>query len=186
MSYEEIIKLILDENNYTVGGGCVCAICGAMASGLMGMVANLSKGKGYELSDEEYDSIIEELNDLKNELLEGSIEDNKAYNSIVNAYKLPKTTDEEKSLRKLEIEKAGIYASKIPLKNSINNKKVNKIGLKLLKSSNPSCLSDLQAGIRLSEIGIKIGKDNILVNLPMIKNEKIREELLNEIEKYNL
>ena len=100
MNYKEIFDLILDENDFTVGGGSSSAIVGAMASGLMGMVANLSKGKDYGYSDKEYDDIIKELNEAKVKFLQGAVEDNKAYMLIVNAYKLPKSTEDEKEIRK--------------------------------------------------------------------------------------
>jgi len=141
MNYKEIFDLILDENDFTVGGGSSSAIVGAMACGLMGMVANLSKGKDYGYSDKEYDDIIKELNEAKANFLQGAVEDNKAYMLIVNAYKLPKASDE-----------------------------------KLLEKSNPACITDLQAGVDLSYIGINMGKSNVKANLPLIKDEKIVNE----------
>lgn len=173
MDYKKIFDLILDENDFTVGGGSSSAIVGAMACGLMGMVANLSKGKNYGFSDNEYEDIIKELNEMKANFLQGAVDDNKAYMLIVNAYKLPKSTDEEKKIRKKTIQNAGIEAAKVPLSNALLNKKVNDIGKKLLNRSNPACITDLQAGIDLSYIGINMGKSNVKANLPLIKDENI-------------
>lgn len=183
MDYKDIIELILDENNFTVGGGSSSAIAGAFACGLMGMVANLSKGKEYGHSDEEYDEMIKELNDLKSKLLEGSVDDNKAFLLIKNAYKLPKATDEDKAKRKLAIQEAGIAAANVPLSNAKLNKRVNEIGKDLLKNSNPACITDLQAGVDFSVLGINAGKANVEVNLPLIKDEKVIENFKEEISK---
>ena len=95
---------------------------------------------------------------------------------IANAYKLPKASDEEKEIRKKAIQNAGIEAAKVPLSNALLNKKVNEIGKKLLEKSNPACITDLQAGVDLSYIGINMGKSNVKANLPLIKDEKIVNE----------
>lgn len=63
-----------------------------------------SKGKDFGFLDEEYEELLKELKELKGKLLSGSVNDNKAYMMIVNAYKLPKSTDEEKIARKNAIQ----------------------------------------------------------------------------------
>lgn len=181
MDYKDIIELILDENNFTVGGGSSSAIAGAFACGLMGMVANLSTGKDYGHSDDEYKNIVEELNTLKAKLLEGAVDDNKAFLLIKNAYKLPKTNDEEKQIRKKAIEEAGIAAANVPLSNAKLNKRVNEIGKDLLENFNPACITDLQAGVEFSELGINAGKSNVEVNLPLIKTQGIIDNFVKEI-----
>lgn len=45
MDYKDIFELILNENDFTVGGGSTAALAGAMACGLIGMVVNLLKEK---------------------------------------------------------------------------------------------------------------------------------------------
>lgn len=181
MNYKEIIELILDENNFTVGGGSTSAISGAMACGLIGMVVNLSKGKDYGYTDEEYDNILKKVNDIKEKLKQGSVDDNKAYTMIVDAYKLPKSNEEEKTIRKKAINDAGVEAARVPLSNAKLNSIVNEIGIDLLDKSNSACITDLKAGIDLTVVGVNAGKANVEANLPLIKDEKVVEELKKEI-----
>lgn len=182
MDYIKIFELILNENDFTVGGGSTAALSGAMACGLIAMVANLSKGKTYGYEDSKYDNIVLELNKIKEKLLQGAINDNKAYMLIVNAYKLPKNTEIEKEERKKAIQNAGIEAANVPLSNAKLNKKVFEIGSSLIGKSNPACFTDLKAGVDLSKLGLDTAKANIEVNLPLIKNEKIVEELKKQVE----
>lgn len=173
MDYKDIIELILDENDFTVGGGSSSAIAGAFGCGLMGMVINLSKGKDYGYTDEKYDEIAAQLKELKAEFLQGAVDDNKAYLLIVNAYKLPKSTDEEKAKRKAAIQNAGVEAATVPLNNAIRNKKILEIGEALLNNSNPACGTDLNAAIEFAKMGLKAGRENVEVNLPLIKDENV-------------
>ncbi|MDO5715926.1 MAG: cyclodeaminase/cyclohydrolase family protein [Tissierellia bacterium] len=182
MNYKDIFELLLDEEDYTVGGGSSSAIAGAIACGLIGMVANLSKGKDYGYSDEKYNNLIKELNKMKEKLLQGCVDDNKAYLLIVNAYKLPKNNEKEKLKRINAIQKAGIEAAKVPMENACLNKRVYDIGQILLKHSNPACETDLQAGIDLSAMGIRAGKANVEVNLPLIRDEKIIRDFKKKME----
>lgn len=176
MDYKDIIELILAENDFTVGGGCAAAISGAMACGLMGMVANLSKGKDFGATDAQYDQIITELNELKAQLLDGAVKDNEAYMMIVNAFKLPKTDETEIAARKAAIQQAGIEAASVPLANARRNHRVLAIGLALMGKSNPSCGTDLAAGIDLARAGLKSAKANVTVNLPLIKDQSVVAE----------
>ncbi|MDY2987754.1 MAG: cyclodeaminase/cyclohydrolase family protein [Peptoniphilus sp.] len=182
MDYRDIIELILDENDFTVGGGSSSAIAGAFGCGLMGMVINLSKGKDYGYSDEKYDELLKELKELKAKFLQGAVDDNEAYMLIVNAYKLPKSTEEEKITRKAAIQNAGIRAAEVPMSNATLNKKLLEIGEGLLKNSNPACGTDLNAGMEFAKMGIKAGKENVEVNLPLIKDEKIVGKFKKDLE----
>lgn len=182
MDYKDIIELILSEKDFTVGGGCAAAISGAMACGLMGMVANLSKGKEYGYTDAEYDAIILELNDLKAQLLDGAVKDNEAYMMIVNAFKLPKRDESEIMARKAAIRQAGVEAANVPLANAKRNHRVLAIGQDLSGKSNPACATDLNAGLDLARMGLNSAKANVDVNLPLIKDEAIIDQFRKELE----
>lgn len=178
MSYLDVISKILDSKDVTVGGGSTSAISGAFAAGLIGMVSRLSIStkKNYGLSLAEYEAIADDLDQLNRELLKGSEEDTKAYLLIKDAYSLPKTTDEEKLIRAKAIETAGIAAATVPRQNGYLCKKVYSLGSTLINNSNGAAYSDLIIGVKLAKLGIEGCIMNIEANIPLIKDDKIKEE----------
>ena len=93
----------------TPGGGSVSALVGSLGAALTSMVNNLTVGKkAYEdLSDEikeeitksakEIDTLMEDLNKIVDE-------DTKAFDKVMEAFKLPKETEQEKALRREAIQ----------------------------------------------------------------------------------
>jgi len=72
-----------------------------LASSLGTMVCNLTIGKKKYLEFEpDAKELLIKLEKLKNEFLELSIKDNLSFDMVMNAYKLPKDTDVQKTLRK--------------------------------------------------------------------------------------
>ena len=64
----EVLDKITDSDDTTVGGGCASALSGAMAAGMLSMVAKLSKKKPVNFTEEQYDAIINELEQLNQQL----------------------------------------------------------------------------------------------------------------------
>ncbi len=171
MNYQAILELILDANDFTVGGGSAAALAGAEGAALLAMVTKLSIGKGYKLSDEQYNQIIEELESLKKDLLQGCFDDSQAYLLIKNAYALPKETEEQKQARRLEIQNAGFKAASVPLENAQKCYRVLEIAQTLEGNYNPNTVSDYQVAVALVRVGVDGCKKNVEVNLPLIKDE---------------
>lgn len=181
MSYIDVIDKILNSNNVTVGGGSASAIAGAIAAGLIGMVARLSTKKDYGLEPEKYLEVADELDKLSKELLEGSEKDTNAYLLIKGAFRLPKATEDQKKERANAIEKAGVVAATIPKDNGYRCKRVHELGLMMQGKYNINASSDYEIGMDLANLGIKGCILNIESNLPLIKNESIRNEFENHI-----
>lgn len=176
MNYKDIMELILDTDDVTVGGGSASALSGALACGLIGMVCKLSTKKDYGLSAEEQLEYAKELEDIREKLLAGIVTDANAYGVIINAYKLPKETDEEKEIRKKAIADAGIVGASAPMENAKLCRRVYDIGVELENKTNPNCHSDLVIGYELAKIGTNGCLMNIEANLPLVKDEaKISE-----------
>lgn len=168
-----ILSKIRDVNNFNVGGGAASALAGSQASGMIGMVSNLSLGKDYGFSDEAYKEMAIKAEGLSSELMTGSEEDEMAFLKIRNAYKLPKNTDLEKEIRKNAVQYGFVSAANTPLKNAYLCKDVYGLGKKLLGQSNPNAETDLQIAIELAHIGLKGCIANVEANIAMIKDEKI-------------
>ena len=171
------LEKILDSRDTTVGGGASSALVGAMAASMAGMVAGLSIKKPVNLTAEDYEKIVAECDELSEKLQQGAVDDMDAYGLIVDAFKLPKETDEEKAVRREAVQKAAIRAAEVPLMNARMNLRVQEIARMLKGNSNPACISDLMCAIYLSEAGLKDAVLNINANLGMIKDEEKNNEL---------
>ena len=98
------------------GGGSVSAYVGALGAALGTMVANLSAGKkGWEKQIGYFSDFADKGQAIKDKLLYLVDEDTRAFNAIITAVRMPKTTDEEKQMRKNAMHEATRYAIQIPL-----------------------------------------------------------------------
>ncbi len=174
---KEILALIIDSNNFTVGGGSASALAGAMAAGMAGMVARLSLKKPVGFTVEEYEQLIAKADELAQKLQTGAQKDTEAYLLIKKAYGLKKETDEEKKIRAKAISNAGVAAASVPRDNGLMCKEVYEIATSLVDNSNGAASSDLASAIFLSEAGVKGCILNVEANLPLIKDEQIVKEM---------
>ncbi len=99
------------------GGGSISAYIGSLGISLATMVANLSSHKtGWDERWQEFSNWAEKGEQYKNELLKLVDADTFAFNQIMNAFALPKNSEDEKSARTKAIQEATKYAIEIPFK----------------------------------------------------------------------
>lgn len=186
MDYKEVLELILDADDVTVGGGSASALSGSIACGLIGMVCKLSTKKDYGIAPEMQLEYAKELEELRQSLLAGMVDDANAYGVIIDAYKLPKETEEDKEIRKKAIANAGIVGATAPMENAKLCRRVYDIGLDLEGKSNPNCHSDLAIGYELARVGINGCLMNIEANLPLVKDSEKLEEFNRALEELRI
>jgi glutamate formiminotransferase/formiminotetrahydrofolate cyclodeaminase len=98
------------------GGGSIAAYLGALGAALATMVANLSSHKkGWDERWQEFSDWAEKGQRYKDELVTLVDLDTAAFNGIMMAFSLPKSSPEEKAARDLAIQQATKYAIEIPL-----------------------------------------------------------------------
>ena len=186
MDYKNVLELILDTDDVTVGGGSASALSGALACGLIGMVCKLSIKKDYGISPDEQLEYAKELEELREKLLSGIVDDANAYGVIIDAYKLPKETEEEKETRKKAIANSGIVVATAPMENARLCRRVYDIGIELKGKKNPNCNSDLVIGCDLAKVGTNGCIMNIEVNLSLVKDEEKLDEFNRVIEELKI
>lgn len=189
MELTKTLQNYLDElssNSPTPGGGNVAALCGVLASSLGTMVCNLSIGKKkYADVELEMNEVKTKLESLQKEFISLASKDNKAFDKVMEAFKLPKETDEQKSLRRDEIEKATYHAALVPAE-VIN--KCNELlpYLEIVgEKGNQNSLSDTGVAISLASTASQGAFLNVLINCTSLSDKQNANELLTKYESIN-
>lgn len=147
------------------GGGSVAALCGALGASLSAMVANVSANKkGWEDKFKYFGDFAEKAQELKKQLLWLVDEDTRAFAGIIDAFRLPKTTESEIKTRKEAIEKASLYATEIPLQTMIIADKILEIAAEMIENGNKNTLSDGAAGVLCCKTAVHAAYYNVMIN----------------------
>src|SRR5882762_8432252 len=157
------------------GGGSVAALMGALGASLGGMVANLSAGKrGWDDKLEYFSDWAVKAQKLKDELLHLVDEDTNAFNRVMDAFGLPKGSDEEKKVRAAAIESATKYAAEIPLKVMETASKSYEMLAEMAEKGNPASVSDVGVGALATRACIEGAAMNVRINLGQLKDKKFK------------
>jgi len=147
------------------GGGSVSAYMGAMGVALGTMVANLSSHKrGWDDRWEEFSDWAEKGMHYQQELLRLVDEDTDAFNKIMDAFGLPKKTDEEKALRKKAIDDATKNAIMIPFRVMEVAFKALEVIKAMAETGNPNSVSDAGVGALAIRSCVKGAFLNVKIN----------------------
>lgn len=147
------------------GGGSISAYIGSLGISLATMVANLSSHKkGWDERWEEFSNWAEKGEQYKTELLKLVDADTQAFNQIMNAFGLPKSTDDEKAIRSKAIQDATRNAIEIPFKvmqTAYNSMEVIKA---MAETGNPNSVSDAGVGALCARSAVMGAFMNVRIN----------------------
>jgi glutamate formiminotransferase/formiminotetrahydrofolate cyclodeaminase len=172
------------------GGGSVSAYLGALGVALGTMVANLSSHKrGWDDRWKEFSDWAEKGKKIQNALLEMVDEDTKAFKKIMEAYSLPKKSEEEKKLRENSVQEATKIAILVPLKVMETAFSGFELINEMVENGNPNSISDAGVGalavrscIRGAYLNVKINssglKDKIFVKDVITRGESIESKAM--------
>lgn len=167
----------------TPGGGGAAAVMGAMGAALVSMVANLTIGKkGYEAHDAEMRALLAASEALRTRLMGMVAEDAAAFDSLMAAYKLPKTTDDEKAQRSAAIQ-AGLKAATLaPLSCARAAAEGVRLAAQSVEHGNVNVISDVGVGVLASWAALRSAALNVHINAPQIKDRAFADGALRELQ----
>ncbi len=161
------------------GGGSIAAYVGALGVSLGTMVANLSSHKkGWDERWEEFSNWAEKGQQYKNELMKLVDADTKAFNQIMQAFALPKSTDEEKSKRKKEIQEATKKAIEIPFSVMQNAHASMEVIKAMVETGNPNSITDAGVGALCARAAVIGAFMNVRINANGCDDKKFVDEII--------
>lgn len=182
MNIDDSIRNYMDDissSSPTPGGGNVSAFSGALASSLGIMVCNLTIGKKkYADVEEEIKDIKFELSLAKEEFLSLAEKDNKAFDKVMQAFKLPKDTDEQKKHRTEQIEAATLEAAEAPAEVLKYCGKIVPLFQTLAEKGNQNSVSDAGVASALISTAAEGAYLNVLINCSSLSNQTVAQEIL--------
>lgn len=163
------------------GGGSIAAYAGTLGVGLATMVANLSSHKrGWDDRWKFFSDWAEKGENYKQSLLQLVDEDTKAFNKIMDAFRLPKNTDAEKKQRQEAIEKATLYATEVPLTVMKTAYQSLEVMEEMAKEGLPASISDVAVGALSARTAVHGAYYNVLINASGLKDKEKGQKLINE------
>ncbi len=165
------------------GGGSISAYMGALGAALGTMVANLSSHKrGWDDRWEEFSIWAEKGQQYKDKLLSLVDEDTNAFNKIMDAYRLPKKTEEEKQIRKKAIEEATKYAIEIPFTVMQTAYESMEVMEAMAKTGLEASISDAGVGALAARSAVMGAFLNVKINAAGLDDKNFVDEVISKAE----
>jgi len=160
----------LSSDSPAPGGGSVAALCAAQAAALVAMVGNLTVGKaGYEQVQDRVMAIAEAAQDLKEFFLTAIDDDTAAFNAVMDSFRLPRGTPDQKLARDLAIAEATREATRVPLSVLEKVPALLALAAEIGAIGNANSLSDAGVAVLTGMTGAEGAYYNVLINLDSLR-----------------
>lgn len=163
------------------GGGSISAYMGALGAALGTMVANLSSHKrGWDERWEEFSDWAEKGKAFQIQLMKLVDEDTNAFNKIMDAFSLPKKTEEEKAIRKQAVQEATRFATEVPFKTMQLCYECMSVAKAMAEIGNPNSVTDAGVGALAARAGVVGAFLNVKINASGLDDKAYAEKIIRE------
>lgn len=169
------------------GGGSIAAHSGAVAAALIEMVANLTIGKKKYVEVEAEMVEVAQKAARARVLLQDAIQkDADSFDQVMEAFRMPKVTDEDKEARKKAIQEATIHAMEVPLEVALTIDSLFPLAKTVVEKGNKNAVTDGAVATMHLRTGILSALYNVKINLSGLEMNPILEttvDTVNTLEK---
>lgn len=164
------------------GGGTVAALSAAAAAGLVEMVANLTIGrKGFEAVAAAMQEIAARARTFREKLVQDMDRDARAYTRVLEAFRLPRGTEEERESRRAAVQEAFKEAATVPLGVAGDALAILELAGTVIARGNPNAITDGLVGAMLARTAGLSALYNVRINLTSIRDEGFVQDLLGQV-----
>jgi formiminotetrahydrofolate cyclodeaminase len=154
------------------GGGSVCALAAAAGAALAAMVAGLTVGRAQFASVEtDMQALQKKAAALQSRLQEDVDRDAQAYRGVMDAFKMPKKTEEERQERSRAIQSAFKQAALVPLAVAEHCIDVMTLAGHAVSAGNPNAATDGLVGTLMARSAALGAIYNVTINLDSIDDQ---------------
>jgi len=179
---EEFLDNLASKSS-TPGGGSAAAIIGAMGAALVSMVANLTVGKkGYEAVNDEMQSILARSEKYRQQFTDMIQADVDVFNQVMDAYGMPRETDQEKEHRSAAIQAALKEATDVPLACAALCLDVIELSRQVAEKGNKNVISDAGVAVLAAEAALGSAALNVYINIANIKDQTFTDNRQQRLE----
>lgn len=164
------------------GGGGAAAIAAALAAALTSMLGNLTAGKKkFADSEAEVVELLKQAAASREKVLQLAEADAEVFSAFMDCYRMPKNSEEEKTLRTQAICQAARKAAEIPLEIAQESVQIMRLTARLTKIGNPNVVTDGAVSALLARAALRSSVYNILVNLKLTGDEVYNDALTQQV-----
>lgn len=164
------------------GGGSAAAYAGALGAALCAMVLRISAKR----SREDLTGRIEQLEGLHTDFLRLVDDDTAAFARVAEAMKMPRSTDEEKAVRKERLQGGLLVAARVPLELAKTARRLLEACEQTMAVASSATVSDVGVGALMAETALRGAALNVMINLAGIEDagrvKAVSEELDHAVE----
>jgi formiminotetrahydrofolate cyclodeaminase len=171
----------LADRTPTPGGGGAAGLTAAISAALIGMVTAYTTGEKWQDREARMKELNAEAAELRSAALALVGEDEAAFAAVGAAYRMPRSTDAEKSERAMAVQAALVEAAQPPAGVARVARRLVDIAGELVESGNRNVVSDVGVASAAAHAALQAAILNIEINLRQITDPQVGRDLRAEV-----